>query len=210
MRIRTLFHIPEGEKVTDKALGRVLISSICSVLLCMACLVSTTWAWFAVSMENTENVIQIATVTETVTVTGTESNAVIEPTDGAYKLDNGSYKIRVRLTSDATGPDDLNKSNAPVYVLMSVDTQSGAAYYYFSLAGGAGEAEQILELRDAPAALRFSVTWVKPDAAVQIGDEAVTIGEKSTESTTADKLTVSATTEPSIAPSETTVPAESD
>ena len=68
MRIKNLFIIPTGEKVTEKALRRVLISSICSILLCMTCLVSTTWAWFTVSVENTRNEIWIAAPKVSVTI----------------------------------------------------------------------------------------------------------------------------------------------
>lgn len=57
MRISKLFTIPEGEKVTEQKLRSVLVASICSILLCMTCLASTTWAWFTVSVENTGNVI---------------------------------------------------------------------------------------------------------------------------------------------------------
>ena len=60
MRIKDLFTVPEGEKVTEQVFHRVLISSICGILLCMACLAGTTWAWFTVSIENTDNVIEIA------------------------------------------------------------------------------------------------------------------------------------------------------
>lgn len=68
MHIKRLFTVSEGEKLTEKVFGRVLVSSICSILLCMTCLAGTTWAWFAVSIENQGNVIQIATVTAEVSV----------------------------------------------------------------------------------------------------------------------------------------------
>lgn len=51
-KLKFLFTVQEGEKVTEKTLRRVLISSVCSILLCMMCLFSTTWAWFAVSVES--------------------------------------------------------------------------------------------------------------------------------------------------------------
>ena len=59
MRLKDLFSVPTGQKITEKHLRRVLVSSICSILLSMGCLVSVTWAWFVVSIENTGNVIQI-------------------------------------------------------------------------------------------------------------------------------------------------------
>ena len=57
--LKSLFTVPEGEKITEKQMQRVLVSSVCSILLLLSCLVSTTWAWFAVSIENTGNVIEI-------------------------------------------------------------------------------------------------------------------------------------------------------
>ena len=80
MRLKELFSVPEGKKVTEKVFGRVLISSVCSILLSMACLISTTWAWFTVSIENTDNVIHIATVTPNVQITSGEN--VILPDGG--------------------------------------------------------------------------------------------------------------------------------
>ena len=40
--MKELFAVPEGKKITEKMFGRVLISSVCSILLCMACLIGTT------------------------------------------------------------------------------------------------------------------------------------------------------------------------
>ena len=54
--------VTEKTKVTENLFNKVLISAVCTILLCMTCLVSTTWAWFTVSIENTGNVIQIANV----------------------------------------------------------------------------------------------------------------------------------------------------
>ena len=82
MRIRNLFTVPEGEKVTEKMFGRVLVSSVCSILFCMACLAGTTWAWFSASIQNTDNVIQIAEVTANVTVREVTANAAAEGGEG--------------------------------------------------------------------------------------------------------------------------------
>ena len=59
MRIKHLFTVTPEEKLTEKRLLQVLISSVCSMLLCMACLAGTTWAWFEVSIENHDNEIRI-------------------------------------------------------------------------------------------------------------------------------------------------------
>ncbi|MBQ5607534.1 MAG: hypothetical protein IIU86_00735, partial [Oscillospiraceae bacterium] len=84
MKIKHLFAVPQGEKVTEKHLRRVLISSICSILLCMTCMVSTTWAWFTVSVENRDNEIQIATVAANVHVQDESMNAISEISNGKY------------------------------------------------------------------------------------------------------------------------------
>ena len=54
-RIKHIFTVPEGEKVTEKQLLQVLIASLCTMLLTLVCLVSTTWAWFAVDLTNAGN-----------------------------------------------------------------------------------------------------------------------------------------------------------
>lgn len=59
MRIKRLFTVAPEEKLTEKRLLQVLVSSVCSMLLCMSCLAGTTWAWFTVSVENHDNEIRI-------------------------------------------------------------------------------------------------------------------------------------------------------
>lgn len=222
MRIKTLFSIPKGEKVTEKALRKVLISSVCSILLCMTCLVSTTWAWFAVSIENTENVIQIATIKETVTIANAEDNTVIELQNGTYTLVNGIYNITVSLVNDATGPDGLNKQRSPAYVLLSVKRKGGTEYVYFAFEEGDGEQNRTLKVNDESVTLNFSVSWMRPASATLIDDDGLTVGEIPTESVTtteATEITTAAidetttttpteTTEPTTGTEETTVPAE--
>ena len=95
MKIKHLFAVPQGEKVTEKHLRRVLISSICSILLCMTCMVSTTWAWFTVSIENTNNVIEMATATASVQI----SPVAITDENGAYILNAGeNYTVTVTVS----------------------------------------------------------------------------------------------------------------
>ena len=84
MRLKELFTVPEGVKITDKMFSKVLLSSIVSILLSMACLFGTTWAWFTVTVENTENVIQIATVATDVTVT--KDGQVMGSENGKYSV----------------------------------------------------------------------------------------------------------------------------
>jgi len=101
MRLKDLLSVPAGKKVTEKQLYRVLISSVCSILLCMSCLAGTTWAWFTVSLENTENIIEIGKPTVQVDTAAGEVVFVSGETMPA-----GAYSLRVWNTNTA---DDFNK-----------------------------------------------------------------------------------------------------
>lgn len=101
MRIKSLFSVPDGEKVTEKALRKVLISSVCAALLCMTCLVGTTWAWFTVSIENTGNEIWIGEPQVSLTTEELPDNV-----------------IEVSIVH-ASGLDDLEKKST-LYVTLTV------------------------------------------------------------------------------------------
>ena len=180
MRTRELFTIPEGKKITEKMFGRVLFSSVCSILLCMACLVGTTWAWFTVSVENEGNEIQIATVTQKIKIMngGTE----ISPADGTYTLEAGNYGVEIQLDNNATGTDALNKTQRTVYVLMTVTQNDVSESYFLAFAGAEKNHDYELQIGSNTAEIRFSVSWIKPASATLIGNEAVVIDEISTKS----------------------------
>ena len=114
MRIKELFTVPEGAKVTEKMFGKVLFSSVCSILLCMACLVSTTWAWFAVSIENEENVIQIGTADVKVTV-----NNAATPFESGSALPQGKCTISIENSNSS---DDFDRK-ATLYVTLSFNDE---------------------------------------------------------------------------------------
>lgn len=171
LRIKELFSIPEGEKVTEKVFGRVLLSSICSILLCMACLAGTTWAWFTVSIENRGNEIQIATVEANVTMQDAANNVVATNTSGKYTLVAGTYTAQINLSNNATEP------KSPVYVLISVSQGEETAYYYVTFENGGKDATQAFQVGANSATVNFSVLWVKPVSATAVSGEAIVIGE---------------------------------
>lgn len=112
MQIRDLFTVPKGQKITERHLRRVLISSICSILLCMTCLVGSTWAWFTVSIENTGNRIGIGKPEVNLTVDG-------ECLSAGISLAKGTHKIQIEHANEM---DDLQKKST-LYVTLTV--QSG-------------------------------------------------------------------------------------
>jgi hypothetical protein len=181
LKIRELFTIPEGARVTEKLFGKVLLSSICSILLCMACLVSTTWAWFTAGMDNRENEIQIASVTAEITVKNAADNSPIDTrsAEGAYILQAGTYHIDICLKNTATGPDDLNRQPRDVYAVMTVTYSGKSESYYITFAGTPEQTKQlrILQTGSESATVSFSVSWVQPASAAPAGSDPIPIGE---------------------------------
>ena len=166
MLFKNLFTVPTGQKVTEKHLRRVLVSSICGILLCMSCLAGTTWAWYTVEIENRGNEIQIATVTADVNVLDAESKP---DAAGNYTFETGTYTVGINLESDAT------EAKNPVYVVISVSSGEENAYYYLTFENG-NTAKQILQVGADPATVRFSVSWVRPVSATAVNGDIV-IGE---------------------------------
>jgi len=202
LRIKELFTVPEGTKVTERIFTKVLLSSICSILLCMACLVSTTWAWFTVSIENQGNQIQIAEVNTDIAIEKNGSKVDIDPAVGGYLLDAGQYDIRVKVENNAKGSDDLARPQNDVYVVMTVAHTGSSESYYFTFQGEAKNTQQLkdFQINDGTATVSFAVSWVKPASADPVGSEAIVIGQ----------LPTQPVTEPTIEPATqaTTLPAE--
>lgn len=200
MRIKELFTIPEGEKITEKVFTKVLISSICGILLCMACLVSTTWAWFTVDLENQGNEIQIAKVTADIHIEGAEKLL-----DGSFSMAAGTYTVDIQLGGDATEADSLRKPLSNIYVVMTVTHDGTADSYYFTFDRQNGEVRKQKEFQVGigTAKVSFLVSWVQPAGAVPAISEAIVIGEMETYSEMG-------TTPPTEAPTEEpTIPTES-
>ena len=169
MLFKNLFTVPTGQKVTEKHLRRVLVSSICGILLCMSCLAGTTWAWYTVEIENRGNEIQIATVTADVNVLDEAGNAVQPDAAGNYTFETGTYTVGINLENDAT------EAKNPVYVVISVSSGEENAYYYLTFENG-NTAKQILQVGADPATVSFSVSWVRPVSATAVNGDIV-IGE---------------------------------
>ena len=65
------------EKLTDRAFSRLMLTSILGILLCVACLCSTTFAWFTDSTPSEGNVVQMADGC-LLTVTVTDGNSTVQ------------------------------------------------------------------------------------------------------------------------------------
>lgn len=82
---KELLSLSEGEAVTEKQLQRILVSSVCSILLCISCLAGSTWAWFATSVTG-ESQIQAGIVELEVKA----GDTVLQP---GSQLSTGEYQI---------------------------------------------------------------------------------------------------------------------
>ena len=195
MRIKELFTVPEGEKVTEKLFGRVLVSSVCSMMLCLVCLVSTTWAWFTAGIENTGNVIEIAAVTPDVVVASGET--LITPSDdGSYTLDEGIYIIGIglqQLEKTAAGANLLEDSACPVYVTMTVSQGEDVQRRLFTFDSREDVKTHQLTVESGSVLVHFSATWLRPAGDIPDGSEPLVVGQTPTESTTAPSLADSVT-----------------
>ena len=175
MKPKALFTVPNGEKVTEKAFYRVMISSVCSILLCMACLFGTTWAWFAVELVNEGNEIQIASLTADMEVKK-GSETLSKNSDGAYDLNAGAYSLSVTVETDATD------AKSPVYLVMTVDSDNVKSYYFtfdtFTEGKAELEAADLISVLSGKATVSFHLSWVEPDSADPIPDGGIEIGEE--------------------------------
>ena len=98
-----------NKKITDKAFTRFVATSVFGILVCIACLCSSTFAWFNVSQDSKSNTIAAGNFDHTVEVqiTSTDGTVVIAPTSDengmTYKLQPGkSYTVKLTPTSDTT------------------------------------------------------------------------------------------------------------
>ena len=84
------------EKVTETALTRSLAASVIGILLCMFCLVGTTWAWYSSTAESGENVTVGANFDVTVKIDDGEPGSA-----GVYQLADGEHTVTLTKTGTA-------------------------------------------------------------------------------------------------------------
>lgn len=157
MRLKDFFIIDPKEKVTDKKLTRVLIVSVCGILLTMAALVQTTWALFSSELNNSSNVITVGNPVVGIALTqNNENKAPAE--DGTYSLEAGECSLT--LTTQATRG----------YVILTVTTNGVTKQYFCGLPSGT----LTLNVTDA-CTVSFATSWARPDGATKLTESSHTI-----------------------------------
>ena len=215
MKFREWFSVPEGKRITEKNLYRVLVSSVCSILLCMGCLAGTTWAWFAVSIENEENVIQIEEPEVTVNVARIEDPTVTVAIDDTFQSGNelvaGDHMLTITRSANR---DDLNQ-DMKFYVSLIISYLEGeediTKIYKVVVIDSVSTAISI----STDFKLLIEISWLEPANAEPVVDNLIEVtAEEGTEPTEESTEPSEETTQPTEAETEpteeTTQPTEAE
>jgi len=164
MRLKDLFSVPTGQKITEKHLRRVLVSSICSILLSMGCLVSVTWAWFVVSIENTGNVIQIGSPEIDVFVDDVRGETILNPSEDSH----------IVSLEHAGETDDLDQKSILYAVLTIVpdeEMSSDEPFSVYTVLGPEKDYEKVEIFTEVQCELSWEASWIEPANAAPLTDE---------------------------------------
>lgn len=152
-KLKYLFTVPEGEKITEKSMSRVLISSVCSILICLTCLFSTTWAWFRVTVES-DITIEIDSPKLSVDIkeidsAGDRGAIVMSVSDGDGKetggdVSDGDTKEPVKDVTDGDMGTVMSVSNDDTGVIERVLTEGT---YDIKLTLNTGASEDVFNSR---------------------------------------------------------------
>lgn len=165
MQLKDYFTVPSGQKITEKHLRRVLISSICGMLLCMSCLAGTTWAWFTVSIENTNNVIQIGEPQILLSVGGSNWKS------GDSLAANGEYVVLIEHANDW----DYFEKKSTLYVTLTIKSESGIITRYTVLDSKNQYRTEVTIQSELDFELTWEVSWFAPPNAIALEDDPIVI-----------------------------------
>ena len=201
MGLKNLFTVPKGEKVTEKCLRRVLAAFVCSILLCMSCLVGTTWAWFVVTVENPGNEIAIAVPTLHVTVAEPQFVHVASRYTANTDV---SYTSAVMRIENANPVDDLNKKTT-LYATFTLECEGKSTVFYVTLNEENGYGLTLNLKNDAGKTfkIRWLETWLEPVGVSALAGDTITLNSNGSA-----EITTAQTTEPSTETTEATTSAQ--
>ena len=152
------FLTANNEKLTEKAFSSAIITSVLSIVLCIAALCSTSWAWFTGSTASNENTIKTA-----------ETFALEFYLDGSEKdnceieLQKGTYTVTISLPKDSASGYLVMTSNGVSYRSDYIqshenDTPKSITFY--------------IKVEETPQKVTFTKRW-----GIYTGDPSVEAGE---------------------------------
>lgn len=136
--LESLLYDPKHMKQKDDNFIKLLAPAFIGVLLCLACLVGMTWAWFGVSVQSGSNHISAANYDLKVTVVKGDANtATVTKNDGVYYVTlekNVTYQITLKGGGNATigfgtltAAESDGAGNAVVYYTKPIATPSATS-----------------------------------------------------------------------------------
>lgn len=143
---KSLFYLPEHEKLTDRNIVRLLMPSVIGIVICVVCMAGMSLAWFSANAQTQLQDIKSADYGVNVTVEKINDSAGIEPSreivtpesDGRFLLyEDNKYEITITAFGTATKGycviqcDEL----APQYTDV-IATGNHLVYTYTSQTGG--------------------------------------------------------------------------
>ena len=138
--LKYLFTVPKGETVTEKYFRRVLIASVCSILLCMSCLAGTTWAWFTTTL-NVGTEITLGKVDIKVTASADKDGAI---TESPATLEKGTYRIKLENAGNMPGYGDIllkTPTESKILRTGSMEPEAEAEYAFTLILGTKAEVQ---------------------------------------------------------------------
>jgi hypothetical protein len=195
-----MFFAEKGQKVTDKYLRQVLVTSICGILLCMCCFVGTSWAWYTVSVENTDNVIHIVSEAPEVSVTMAGNKIGLnEP-----NLPEGTHDLDIAYVDE----EDNAQHKGTLYVTLSADRVIKG---YVVLNNDNGYSTSVEVIGDKECFISWTVSWFAPDGAQPLANNLIVLPQfvmqdESTASTDATSVPTEVEPESGSEPSTQTDP----
>ena len=136
------------DKLTDKAFSRFMLTAILSIVVCLVCLCSATWAWYNMNSSSTDNELssgkfnlEVAANDET-----TASVMTFEQLDGSILCplpSPGVYTVTLKRTEDSTvkgfcvitvngieySTSSINENNPTLTFTLKADTPNLAVKF---------------------------------------------------------------------------------
>lgn len=153
------------DKLTDKAFSRSVFIAVVSIVLCIVCLSSATFAWFTTTTTSSQNVVSGGFFGLVVIVTDENGDPVqvTERADGSFACTLGGegsvYSVTLRMSDDTTvtkGFCNVKKGNDTYQTQSMRVGESETISFTLTLSGTGGE-------------VIFAPAWGLP-AAEKVGD----------------------------------------
>lgn len=158
------FLTANNEKLTEKAFSSGIITSVLSIVLCIAALCSTSWAWFTGSTQSNNNEIKTAESFKLELVLEDGSSQKLDIVDDKATLAAGqTYKITLSLPKDSASgylviTDKNNVDHKSPYILRHEEENPVIVTFYLTV--------------DEDQQLTFTKRW-----GIYSGDSSVNAGE---------------------------------